>query len=76
MITKDSHQEIEHLRQQLAQRDDEIRIQSALIDNLRKQRRIVNKRVSNGTCPCCNRQFQNMRDHMRMKHPEFKAEAA
>ena len=32
----------------------------------------VKKRVGNGYCPCCNRQFINMQRHMAAKHPEYK----
>ncbi len=28
-------------------------------------------RVKHGVCPCCKRQFQNVRRHMKTKHPEF-----
>jgi DNA-binding XRE family transcriptional regulator len=28
-------------------------------------------RVKNGVCPCCNRTFQNLMEHMKTKHPEF-----
>lgn len=28
------------------------------------------KRVKNGVCPCCNRSFQNLMDHMKNQHPE------
>jgi len=28
------------------------------------------ERVKNGVCPCCNRTFQNLMEHMKLKHPE------
>lgn len=28
-------------------------------------------RAKHGVCPCCKRQFQNVRRHMKTKHPEF-----
>ena len=59
------------LKQRLAQRDDEITIQTKLIVNLKAQRAKVTQRISHGVCPCCNRQFQNMARHMATKHPEF-----
>lgn len=31
-------------------------------------------RIKNGVCPCCTRSFQNLRSHMKTKHPEFQAE--
>jgi hypothetical protein len=30
-------------------------------------------RVMNGVCPCCNRTFQNLMQHMRSEHPDFSA---
>lgn len=32
------------------------------------------KRVGNGICPCCNRTFQNLMNHMKSKHPKYKDE--
>lgn len=31
----------------------------------------LRKRAAAGVCPCCNRQFQNLRRHMETKHPDF-----
>lgn len=28
-------------------------------------------RVKNGVCPCCNRTFKCLADHIAQKHPEF-----
>lgn len=33
--------------------------------------RKMRERVMNGVCPCCNRSFGNLREHMKTKHPEF-----
>jgi hypothetical protein len=75
--------ERDRARQQLAQRDDEIRTQARLIDNLKQQRDIhaaaerkLKSRASHGVCPCCNRQFVNMAKHMQSKHPNFVGKAA
>lgn len=35
------------------------------------QTRLKN-RIFAGVCPCCNRTFQNLKAHMKGKHPEFK----
>jgi hypothetical protein len=32
------------------------------------------KRIGQGVCPCCNRQFQNLERHMTCKHPNYKTE--
>ena len=29
------------------------------------------RRVGNGVCPCCNRHFKNLADHMAGQHPEY-----
>lgn len=34
--------------------------------------RIVN-RIKNGVCPCCNRTFINLGQHMANQHPDFQA---
>lgn len=31
----------------------------------------VKKRVGRGVCPCCNRSFENLRNHMAVKHPTY-----
>jgi len=31
----------------------------------------LRKRIAAGVCPCCQRQFQNLRTHMAQKHPDF-----
>lgn len=36
----------------------------------------LRNRVGNGVCPCCNRYFSKLRQHMKSKHPKFaKAES-
>lgn len=36
----------------------------------------IKNRVGHGVCPCCNRTFENLAQHMTSKHPTFTAEAA
>jgi len=31
----------------------------------------MRERVMNGVCPCCNRTFQNLMQHMKSEHPDF-----
>ena len=31
----------------------------------------MKKRVGNGVCPCCNRQFVNLQRHMATQHPGY-----
>ncbi len=34
----------------------------------------LKKRTSAGTCPCCQRTFANMAEHMKHQHPDFVAD--
>lgn len=31
----------------------------------------IKNRLMNGTCPCCNRSFDDLRQHIANKHPNF-----
>lgn len=70
--------ERDRLKQQLAQKDDEIKRQRDLREH--EERRVsaakgqitkLKKRAKAGTCPCCNRTFANMAAHMKTKHPDM-----
>ena len=67
--------ERDRLKQRLAQKDDEI--QAAHADARKTaaaykgQITKMKKRASAGTCPCCNRTFQNVSTHMKRQHPSF-----
>lgn len=34
----------------------------------------LRNRIKNGVCPCCQRSFLNLRDHISTKHPDFQAD--
>lgn len=44
-------------------------------EEAKKQIAIAHKkmrvRVMSGACPCCNRTFQNLMNHMKSEHPDF-----
>jgi hypothetical protein len=42
----------------------------------RKQKVALEKRISNGVCPCCHRSFVGLTRHMRSKHPDYVEDAA
>lgn len=72
--------ERDRLQQQLAYKDDMLRVaeqeldvQSKLVANLKTQRKVVRKRQAAGLCPCCNRSFRQMALHMKNMHPQFLA---
>ncbi len=68
----------EKLREQLAEEKRKLAVtQFELISAKQKaeatEKKIkrVEKRIKNGVCPCCNRQFVQMARHMKTKHPEY-----
>lgn len=50
------------------QREETIR---ADLEATRKKMERLNKRVTRGVCPCCNRTFKQLATHMKNKHPEL-----
>lgn len=58
----------EDAKQAAAARDRYSRKASAYKGILTKTK----KRIGNGVCPCCNRTFQNLMNHMKTKHPKYK----
>ena len=66
------------LKDQLASKQRELERQAQRSSNLQVQRDSLNRsynkmrdRVKNGVCPCCNRTFQNLQNHIQIKHPDF-----
>jgi hypothetical protein len=75
--------ERDRLKQQLAQRDDEIARQKDI--RRASERQVIalkglvtktKKRVGNGVCPCCNRTFPNLAAHMQTQHKDYQKETA
>lgn len=65
-------EQLEAEKNKTARRETEIiQLQGQLTKTGRKLRKIE-KRVAHGVCPCCNRTFQDLQNHMKTKHPEFK----
>lgn len=74
----------EKLRDELKRKEQELsdrvlenfRIGNELDRATKTAKRVTNKlkkmerRVTNGVCPCCNRTFKDLADHMKTKHPE------
>lgn len=66
------------LKEQLARKQEQLDAQQARAARLEQQQKQVTRsykkmreRVKNGVCPCCNRTFQNLMDHMKTEHPDF-----
>jgi hypothetical protein len=69
-------QRAERAEQQLASRDEDLRVERASHAATKGQLTRTRRRALNGVCPCCHRTFQQLARHMRVKHPDFQAEAA
>jgi len=70
--------EAEKLRDELARKEellDSTRQHNQRLQNeraaLAKAHNKMRARIANGVCPCCNRTFQNLMQHMRTEHPDF-----
>jgi hypothetical protein len=57
------------LRQQTARLEDELREAKAETDKAKTETLAVKRRATAGICPCCNRTFVNVQQHMKTKHP-------
>jgi hypothetical protein len=77
-----TRRERDRLRQQLAERNDEIARQERmrketegkLAQATKKAARAL-KRAAAGVCPCCHRTVSQMARHIKSKHPDFAPEA-
>lgn len=70
--------ERDRLKQQTAQLEDEAREARRLAVEASQRaakyeaaNKRLKKRSAAGTCPCCQRTFSNMAEHMKRQHPEF-----
>jgi septal ring factor EnvC (AmiA/AmiB activator) len=73
--------ERDRLKQDAARLEDEKRqwqaTANAQLERAQKLERAtkrLKKRASAGTCPCCQRTFSNMAEHMKHQHPQFVAD--
>ncbi|QAZ38462.1 hypothetical protein C1M51_02945 [Methylibium sp. Pch-M] len=70
--------ENDRLRKQLERKNEilhstELRAEKAEqnLSQVTRAHRKMRERVMNGVCPCCNRSFGNLREHMKSEHPDF-----
>ena len=68
----------QRLKEQLARKQRELEAEAGRAimlenqrDNISKSYNKMRNRVKNGVCPCCNRTFENLLNHMKIKHPDF-----
>lgn len=60
-------------RQQLTRVEEEKQAALRDAEKARKETKKLKKRAAAGTCPCCQRSFSNMTEHMKKEHPKFVA---
>lgn len=48
-------------------------LQNKFLDEMNNRLKLEKqlKRIHKGVCPCCNRSFQNLKQHIETKHPEL-----
>jgi hypothetical protein len=68
--------ERDRLQQRVAERDDRVAELQRSNAATRGQVTKIKNRVANGVCPCCNRTFANLMNHMKSKHPDYKKDEA
>lgn len=68
---EDLRRERDRLKQRVAQLNDSVKEAADRAEKTAAELTRHKKRASAGTCPCCNRTFQNMSIHMRKQHPEY-----
>jgi DNA-binding XRE family transcriptional regulator len=62
---------LENKQRQLEQEQERNQELEQQKNRVQAQYKRVRKRIKNGVCPCCNRSFENLANHMRTQHPEF-----
>ena len=63
--------ERDRLKQETARLEDERRLALDRAERAEQTNRRLKKRAAAGTCPCCQRTFSNMSQHMRRQHPDY-----
>lgn len=59
-----AHRDIDRAKQAEAE-------QRTKVAQIAKSYNRVRQRIRNGVCPCCNRTFQNLANHMRTEHADY-----
>lgn len=63
--------EIAHEREISAARAEQVRRKEYQYRAAKGQLTKFKKRVGKGVCPCCNRHFKNLAQHMESQHPDL-----
>lgn len=64
-------QEKEQLEQSRNSLHNQLSEKTQQVSKLERSIKTRNRRLKAGVCPCCNRTFQELADHMKSKHPDY-----
>lgn len=64
-------EQLDEERRRRSQTEMELVVAQQRARSVEKEKKRVEKRVKNGACPCCNRQFVQLARHMKSKHPDY-----
>jgi hypothetical protein len=68
---KNQQNTIQYLREAKANLHTELTEQKHKLRAEKGAKTRLKNRVAHGVCPCCNRTFQNLLNHMQTQHPEY-----
>ena len=72
--TMDSmRRERDRLKQENARLEEVAAFARLAAEKAQLETKRIKKRAAAGTCPCCQRTFHNMSEHMKKEHPAFGA---
>lgn len=64
-------EKLEQEQKKLANAQFELMAEKQRAESAEKSKERLQKRIKNGACPCCHRQFTQLTRHMKSKHPEY-----
>jgi hypothetical protein len=68
---KYSEQSNEHKQQSIINLHNQLTDQKHKTRSEKAAKTRLKNRVKHGVCPCCNRTFKQLSEHMKIKHPEY-----
>jgi hypothetical protein len=63
--------QLEEEKKKLANAQFELMAAKQRTEEAEKSKMRLQKRIKNGACPCCHRQFIQLSRHMKTKHPDY-----
>lgn len=68
-------EQLEEEKKKLANTQFELMAARQRTQTVEREKVKLQKRIKNGACPCCHRQFTQLSRHMKIKHPEYEAQS-